>query len=117
MISIDKRGFIGLLLKQEVKMKETNKLVCALAYIVFFIPLLVDGNNEVYKFHTNQGLNLLLLGAVISIVGTVVPIIGWFLILPIGGLLCFIFFIMGLINSLNENMKELPLIGKIKLIK
>ncbi|BES64961.1 hypothetical protein SANA_14000 [Gottschalkiaceae bacterium SANA] len=98
-------------------MKETNKWINALAYIVFFIPLLVDGENEEYKFHTNQGLSLLILTVLVSIVGSFVPVIGWFLILPIGGLFCFVLFIMGVINAINEKMKELPIIGKYRLIK
>lgn len=98
-------------------MKETNKWICAVAYLIFFIPLLIDGDNEEYKFHANQGLNLLLLSVVIGAIGTVIPVIGWFLLLPIGGLLCFVLAIMGIVNAINENMKELPLIGKFKLIK
>ncbi|MDX9888281.1 MAG: hypothetical protein RBS51_03340 [Anaerovoracaceae bacterium] len=98
-------------------MKETNKWICALAYLIFFIPLLVDSDKEEYKFHANQGSNLLLLSVAIGAVGTVIPVIGWFLLLPIGGLLCFVLAIMGIVNAINENMKELPLIGKFKLIK
>jgi len=97
--------------------KGNNKWVCALAYIVFFIPILIDSDNNTYKFHANQGLNLFLLSAVVSIIGSFLPFIGWFIILPLGSLLCFILAIMGVINAINEKMKELPLIGKYKLIK
>lgn len=83
----------------------------------FFVPLIVDSDSEEYKFHANQGLNLFVLFALIQIVGTFVPVIGWFLILPIGGIMCFVFFIMGIINSINEKMKEIPIIGKCKFIK
>ncbi len=103
--------------KEERIMKETNKWICVLAYLIFFLPLLLDGENETYKFHANQGLNLLLLSIAISIIGTFIPIIGWFIILPIGGLLCFVLFIIGVINAINEKTKELPLVGSIKLIK
>ncbi len=98
-------------------MKETNKWICAIAYIIFFIPILVDSNNEDYKFHTNQGLNLFILFVISSIIGSFVPVIGWFLILPIASVFSFVLFIMGVINSLNGKMKELPVIGKYKLIK
>ncbi|MFA9399255.1 MAG: hypothetical protein ACERKV_13455, partial [Clostridiaceae bacterium] len=81
-------------------MKETNKWICAIAYIIFFIPIIVDNNNEEYKFHTNQGLNLFILFALGSIIGSFVPVIGWFLILPIVSIFSFILFIMGVINSL-----------------
>ncbi|QRN85755.1 hypothetical protein JR334_00480 [Clostridia bacterium] len=98
-------------------MKETNKWINALAYLIFFVPLLVDGTNEEYKFHANQGLNLLILSIAVTIVGTFIPVIGWLLILPIGGLFCFVLFIMGVINAINVKMKELPVIGKHRLIK
>lgn len=98
-------------------MNETNKWICAVAYIIFFIPILVDSKNEEYKFHTNQGLNLFLLFIAISIVGSFVPVIGWFIILPLGGIVSFILCVIGIINAINEKCKELPVIGKYRLIK
>lgn len=98
-------------------MKETNKGINVLAYIVFFIPLLVDSANTEYKFHANQGLSLLLLSLAVGIVGAIVPILGWFIILPLGGIFCLVLAIMGMVNGYNQKMKELPLIGKIKIIK
>lgn len=98
-------------------MKENSKWICASAYLIFFIPIIVDSEDEVYKFHTNQGLNLLLLTVAVTILGSIIPIIGWFLILPIGAIFCFVLFVMGVINSINEKQKELPVIGKINLIK
>jgi uncharacterized membrane protein len=98
-------------------MKETNKWICVLAYIIFFVPLLVDGENEEYKFHANQGLNLFILAVAISIIGSLVPVVGWFIILPLGELFCFLLAIMGMVNAYNQKMKELWIIGKYKLIK
>lgn len=96
---------------------ENNKWMGVLAYFIFFIPLLVNKESEFCKFHANQGLLLLLLSIAVSIVGSIIPIVGWFIILPIGGLLCLILGIMGIVNAVNLRMKELPLIGKIKIIK
>lgn len=98
-------------------MKETNKFINVVAYFIFFIPLLVDKDNEAYKFHTNQGLNLLLLGIAVSVIGTVIPFIGWLIILPLGTILVMILGIMGIINAINDKQKELPLIGQVSLIK
>lgn len=98
-------------------MKETNKWICVVAYIVFFLPLLVDGENAEYKFHANQGLNLFIITVVISIIGSFIPVIGWFIILPVGELFCFLLTIMGMVNAYNQKMKELLIIGKYKLIK
>lgn len=97
--------------------KETNKWICAIAYVIFFIPILVDRDNNDYIFHTNQGLNLFLLSVGITTAGLVVPVLGWFFILPVGTLYCFILTILGIINSVNRTNKELPLIGKYRVIK
>ncbi|MDA3845598.1 MAG: hypothetical protein PF505_03505 [Vallitaleaceae bacterium] len=98
-------------------MKETNRWINVVAYFVFFVPILVDGENESYKFHANQGLVLLILFIGVSILGTIVPVIGWFIILPLGSLLCFILAIIGIVNAYSEKQKELPVIGKYKIIK
>jgi len=87
------------------------------AYIIFFIPLLVDFNNPEYKFHSNQGLDLLLLFIFIGLIGSVIPVIGWFIILPFGGLTCLVLCLIGMFNGINGKRKELPIIGKYKLIK
>ena len=96
--------------------KNTN-IYAALAYILFFIPLIVDKDSEYGKFHANQGLNLLLLGIAVSVLGALIPFIGWFIISPVGGLLVLVLAIMGIINALNGEEKELPLIGKYRLLK
>lgn len=96
--------------------KNTN-IYAALAYILFFIPLIVDKDSEYGKFHANQGLNLLLLGIAVSVLGALIPFIGWFIISPIGGLLVLVLAIIGIINALNGEEKELPVIGKYRLLK
>lgn len=97
--------------------KETNKWICAIAYVIFFIPILVDRDNKDYIFHTNQGLNLFFLSLGITTVGLLVPALGWFLILPVGTLYCFGLTILGILNAAYRTNKELPLIGKFKFIK
>jgi uncharacterized membrane protein len=54
---------------------------------------------------------LLILGAVGSIVLSIIPIIGW-IILPLFSLTVFIIGLMGLVGALNGKTKELPVIGK-----
>ncbi|MCT4594025.1 MAG: hypothetical protein N4A57_07145 [Anaeromicrobium sp.] len=98
-------------------MKETNKWICVLAYMIFFIPILVDRENEEYRFHANEGLILFIVWVAISIIGSFIPVVGWFVILPVGEFFCLVLAIMDMINGYNEKMKELPIIGKYKLIK
>lgn len=95
---------------------EKNKVMSALAYIIFFLPLIVCSDSPFGRFHANQGLLLLIVGIIGSIVLSIIPIIGWIL-LPIFSILVFVLAIIGLINALNGKAKELPVIGKYVIIK
>lgn len=100
---------------------EENKAMAIIGYIIpilFFVPLLSDAKNIPYaKFHANQQLNLLLAAIAVNIVGTVIPFIGWFIILPLGSLALIVLAIMGIINAAKGEMKKLPIIGDFSLIK
>ena len=96
---------------------EDNKVIAALAYLIFFIPLLAAKDSKFGKFHANQGLSLLLMTIAVSIIGGMIPFIGWFLILPLGGLFSFILFVMGVVNAFGGKEAKLPVIGNIQIIK
>lgn len=93
------------------------KVMAALAYVLFFIPLLTNPNDEFAKFHANQGLNLLLLAIAVQVIGWAIPFLGWFLIVPLGSIAVLVLFIMGIINALNGEKKALPVIGQFQLLK
>lgn len=96
---------------------EQAKAVSAVAYLIFFLPLLVKPESRFGKFHANQGLLLLITALGINIVGSIIPIIGWFLILPLGFIFTLVLFIMGIVSAVNGKMKRLPLIGGFDIIK
>jgi uncharacterized membrane protein len=99
---------------------EKNKAMGIVGYIIpilFFIPLVTDAKNSPFaKFHANQQLNLLISWVVVNVVGGIIPIIGWFILLPLGTIFLIVVAIMGIINAAKGEMKELPLIGGFKLI-
>jgi len=95
---------------------EKNKVISALAYFIFFLPLIVCNDSLFGKFHANQGLLLFITCAVGNIVLALIPFIGWIL-LPLFSLAIFILGIIGLINALNGKAEELPVIGKYRIIK
>lgn len=100
---------------------EKNKAMAIIGYIIpilFFIPLVSDAKNSPFaKFHANQQLNLLLLWVVGQIAGVVLSFIFiGFLIFPIVMIAGLIFMILGIIGASKGEMKELPVIGGIKLI-
>ena len=100
---------------------EKNKAMAIVGYIIpilFFIPLVSDAKNSPFaKFHANQQLNLLLAAIAVNVVGTMIPFLGWFIILPFGSILLLVLAIMGIINGAKGEMKQLPIIGGFQLIK
>lgn len=94
---------------------ENNKVMAVLAYILFFIPLLAAKDSKFARFHTNQGL-VLFLGGIIASVVAVIPVIGW-IVAPIAGLVITVLAVIGILNALNGRAKELPVIGKFKILK
>ncbi len=95
---------------------ESGKVCAILAYfLVGIIWFLVDEKmkkNNFAKFHVKQSLVLLIFSVIINVVGTIIPIIGWFIILPLGSLLTLVLFIFGIVYSAKGEQKELPLIGQ-----
>ncbi|AET66128.1 putative membrane protein [Desulfosporosinus orientis DSM 765] len=96
---------------------ENNKVMAVLAYILFFIPLLAARESRFAMFHANQGLILFLAALIVNVVGTIIPIIGWLIIIPIGNLAVLIGAILGIIKAAGGKMERLPLFGKYDLIK
>jgi len=94
---------------------EKGKTMAGLAYILFFLPLIVCPDSSFGKFHANQGLLLLITSVIGSVVLSFIPIIGW-IILPFFTLGILAFAIIGLVNGLQGKAKRLPLIGKFDII-
>lgn len=96
---------------------EKNKVMAILAYIIFLIPLLAVKDSPFTKYHTNQGLVLFIATLVVYVIGSIIPIIGWFFILPIGSILLIVLAVIGIVNASKGVAKPLPLIGKISILK
>ena len=94
---------------------EKNKVMGVLAYILFFIPLLAAKDSPFARYHANQGL-VLFLAAILSSVILIIPILGW-IIAPILSIVITVLAVIGIINALNGKAKELPIIGKFKILK
>lgn len=105
---------------------EKNKVFAVLAYlgILVLVPLLAAKDSPFARFHANQGLVLLisaiLLGFVMSFTTTALLFSGEFALAGLVYLLWLaplVFAVIGIINAANGEMKKLPLIGEITLIK
>ncbi|UCG43901.1 MAG: hypothetical protein JSU73_04600 [candidate division WOR-3 bacterium] len=90
---------------------EQAKATVWLAYlgILFLIPLLTLKDNEYAKFHVKQGIVLSIYWVAVIILGSVIPFLGWFVILPIGSILVMVFEIIGIVKSLQGSRWQCPL--------
>lgn len=107
---------------------EQNKIMAVLAYIswLVLIPIFAAPNSKFARYHANQGLVLLISEAIYSVLFGTVSAILFFIhpilsaiwgILGIVSILFLILAIIGIVNVCNGKAKELPIIGKIRILK
>ncbi|HBL84795.1 MAG: hypothetical protein A2Y17_01610 [Clostridiales bacterium GWF2_38_85] len=111
---------------------EQNKVMAVLAYlgILVLVPILAAPNSKYAKFHANQGLILIIASIAYGIASSIVSGILWAvlfrvsfiptiitLILNLAWLAFTVFHILGIVNAAQSKAKELPLIGKFRILK
>jgi uncharacterized membrane protein len=91
---------------------QENKVIAALSYLglLVLVPLLAKKDSPFCQFHAKQGLVLLVAWVIIGAV-SIIPILGW-IIGILGSIFLFACFIIGILNALTGEIKELPLIGQ-----
>lgn len=105
-----------------------NKAMAILAYLswLVLIPLFVAKESKFARFHCNQGIVLaiaeIIYVIVYEILSTIILAISWrlvFLVSIIGivGIVFAVVSIIGIVNAANGKAKELPIIGKFKILK
>jgi uncharacterized membrane protein len=106
-----------------------NKGMSILSYfgLLFLIPLLAAPQSKFARYHVNQGIVLLIAEAIIGVASGIVA--GILLIVPfvgpvISGLIylavsvvSLVWFITGIVNCVNGRAKDLPIIGKYRILK
>lgn len=108
----------------DAKDAEDNKAMGVLAYLswLVLIPLIAAKDSPFARFHCNQGLLLAIVETVVAVVFgllSMIPYVGWLFGVceSLCELCCFVLFIFGIMNAVNGKAKELPLIGKYKILK
>ena len=107
---------------------EQNKAMGILAYLgpLVFIPMFAAKGSKFARFHANQGLTLFIAcvawSIVYSILNWIILAISWrlYFISSIIGLFSLVFLVLavlGIVNAANGRAKELPVIGKFKILK
>ena len=92
--------------------KEKVSPLALLSYIgaLCLIPLLVEKEDELVKFHARQGL-VLFICEIATMVIAIFPLIGW-AISFVAWIIWIILSLIGIINVVNAKKSVLPLIGK-----
>ena len=113
-------------ISEDHESETTKKVVFSLCYIwgiLFFLPLVLYRDDKKATFHANQGLVLLIVavcgnvifGILTSFGGVMRTIFG--ALAGVFSLALLILGIIGIVNVVNDETKELPVVGKIKILK
>lgn len=106
LLSSSDTGSSGGALSENMLSARTTGIVAYLTWIGFIIALII-GDRKKAMFHINQAL-IVNLFALLS----AVPFVGW-----IWSLFMLVCWIMGLVYACREQEKEVPLIGRLHLLK
>lgn len=102
--------------------------MAVLAYlgILVAVPLLLAKDSKFARFHAGQGLAVLVASVgyniMVGLAGNILTMFSWWFYYLIGlmrmaGAVFFVLSVMGIVNAANGEARELPLIGKIRLIR
>lgn len=109
-----------------------NKAMAILSYLslLVLIPIFAAKNSKFARFHANQGLVLLIAEAAYGVASSILIALFTFIfwriyavavlistILRIVNVLFLVLAILGIVNAAQGKAKELPIIGKIKILK
>ena len=98
--------------------KETNdqaRISSAIAYLFFFVPIVMHPESKFARYHCNQGLILLAL-EFLGIIGLAeIPRVGGFLSF-LCLLFCLVCLIRGIILALQGKAKRIPFFGKLVIV-
>ena len=94
--------------------KKTTGWVAYITWIGLIVAFCA-GDKEGAKFHLNQAL-VITLAMLCGVVVAIIPIVGW-IVGSLWCIFCFVCWILGLIAAINEEEKEVPLLGQIKILK
>lgn len=91
--------------------KKKDRLMAAVAYVMFFVPLMTEAKDDSFvKFHVKQGFALFLSAVIVWLFANVVPLFGPALA-PILNLVLLVIMAIGIINAIKGVEKQLPLVG------
>jgi len=108
---------------------EANKILALLSYlgILVLVPIFAAPQSKFARFHANQGVVLIIVELILGFAAGLltgilffIPVIGWIiggLLSTVVGIASLAFTVIGIINAVNGQAKELPIIGKYRILK
>ena len=107
---------------------QNNKAMGILSYlgILVLIPILAAKDSPFARYHANQGLVLLLCEVGFSVASMILSVIFaflgplallWTLVAALVNIAFLVLLILGIVNAAQGMAKELPLIGKFRILK
>jgi uncharacterized membrane protein len=99
---------------------DSDHSIAALAYPLFFIPLMMTEGSPEVTYHANQGLSLLLGYMTASIIAVILAAIAPAAAIIFGSLVgipLLLATVLGIRHALKGQQSPLPLIGKVHLLK
>ena len=94
--------------------KKLTDVVAYLSWIGLLIAF-IAGDRENCKFHLNQSLVIWLAGVVLGVVA-IIPILGW-IVAFVGWIFLMVCWFIGIISAASGTEKEVPLLGRFKLLQ
>jgi len=107
--------------ENDIQQNKTMSIFAYLSWLVL-IPLLAAKESKFARFHCNQGIILaiveIIAWVVLSIL-SIIPYVGWIFVIfnVLLSVACLVLAILGIINAVNGKAKELPVVGKIRILK
>lgn len=103
---------------------EQNRIIAVFAYLswLVLVPIFAAKDSKFARFHANQGLVLAIVeifcGIVLGFFSNL-PLVGWIfsLVGSLFGLVCLVFAVLGIVNAAGGRAKDLPIIGKFRILK
>lgn len=104
--------FTGSIRPRDVKKARVSSII---GYIFFFVPMIMHDDNQFARFHCNQSILNLALSTVVSVLLSLIPYIGPYL-MALQEILCVIWMIRGMIYAGKGKAISIPLVGWITIL-
>ena len=104
--------FTGSVKPRDVKKARVSSII---GYIFFFVPMIMHEDNQFARFHCNQSILNLALSTVVSVLLSLIPYVGPYM-MALQEVLCVIWMIRGMILAAKGKAVSIPLVGWITIL-